>query len=109
MNSGVVHAGPCPRLIGNEGPGIVTARRNKGPTIVMTGEENVHFVTAHGPNLRLPEFPGFRMKREPVSIAMAIGEDFGLRPRTSHKRVVRRHRAVISKAERFSDMVSRIL
>jgi hypothetical protein len=75
----------------------------------VTGEENVHLVTAHGADLSLPELTGLRMERKPVSIAMTVGENFGFRSRASNKRIVGRDGAVVSKTERFPDMVAGIL
>src|SRR4030095_8524199 len=109
VNARVIHTGPRPRLIGNECPGVVASCRNKRPAIVMTGDQYVHLVAAHGADLRLPEFSRFRMEREPVSIAMAVGKNFGLRPGTSDKRVVGGNCAIIPKPKRLSDMIAWIL
>src|SRR5262245_50130088 len=97
MDSGVIHSWSRPGLIGNQRSSVVASSRNQRPAVVVPRKKDVHFIAAHGADLRLPQLSCFNIEGESVSIPVTVGKNLGLCSRAPHKRIVRRHSTVIAK------------
>ena len=105
----VLHAGPVPRLVGDERARVVPSHGDQRPAVVATGQQDVHLVATHRPDFSLPQLPRLGMEREPISVAMPVGEDLRLRSRPADERIIGRHGPVVAKPQRLAGMVSEIL
>src|SRR5437016_772794 len=109
MNPRVVHSRPRPRLIRDQSTCVVASRRNERPAIVVTGQEDVHFIAAHWTDFRLPQLAGLGMKRESVSVSMTVSEDLGFCTGAADKGIIGRHGAVITQPQGLPDMIAEVL
>src|SRR5215471_9484107 len=76
-------------------PGVVAAKADQRPSVVIAGLQYVDLITAVGTVLVVPHLAGYRVQRETQRIAMTHGVDFSLVPGTPRKRVARGRRPVV--------------
>ena len=73
------------------------------------GEQDVDLVAAERTDLGLPQLAGFRMERQPVAVAMAVGEDLRLGAGAADERIVGRHGPFVREPQRLADVVAELL
>src|SRR6185503_18131112 len=83
--------------------------RDQGPTVVVTGLEDVQLVAPHRPMFGLPQQAGHRIDGKALRIAMAVGPDGRYRSRPAHERVVRRDGAVVVDAVHLAQRAAEVL
>src|SRR5262249_38728550 len=79
------------------------------PTVVAARQQQVHFVAAVRPVLRVEHAAGGRVHGEAELIAMTEREDLGPRARLADERIVRRRLAVVAHPQHFAVDVAQVL
>src|SRR4051812_44394815 len=86
----------------------IDAHRDRAPSVVVAGLDDIDLVATLRPVLRFPQLP-FRIPGEPLRIAVTVAPDGRQRTGLADERVILRHRAVVVDAVDFTKRARQIL